>query len=173
VGELTQVVRERLRALFLAEAVAEAEHSIAACVGSLEAKPGHRGLDRILLAILRVSGGDPARLESAIELAKRDWRDILVAAEFADDLLAHQRWVPRRFDEAVLERWMAGDLPPGVKFGPREVVEDLDERQRGQRGTVVALLALEPQPRYLVEQADGGRFEAWQRLLSRARDRGR
>ncbi len=35
---------------------------------------------RVHFAILRISGGDLHRLDEAIDLAARDWRDVLVAA---------------------------------------------------------------------------------------------
>jgi len=50
--------------------------------------------DRIRLAALRLGDGDLAKLGSAIDLAKVDWRDLLVAAGFADDVQAHHRWMP-------------------------------------------------------------------------------
>jgi len=31
-------------------------------------------------------------LEAAIELANTDWRDLLMAAGFGEDLNAHQKW---------------------------------------------------------------------------------
>jgi hypothetical protein len=33
-------------------------------------------------------------LQKAIDLAKIDWRDVLVAADFASDLTAHTSWWP-------------------------------------------------------------------------------
>jgi hypothetical protein len=36
------------------------------------------------VAALQLSGGDRAKLDAAIQLAKTDWRDLLVAAGFAD-----------------------------------------------------------------------------------------
>lgn len=34
-------------------------------------------------------------VSAAIALANLDWRDLLVAAGFADDIHAHARWRPR------------------------------------------------------------------------------
>ena len=53
------------------------------------------GLERIRFAALKLSGGDLVRLRDAIQLAKTDWRDLLMAAEFADDPQAHRRWMPK------------------------------------------------------------------------------
>jgi hypothetical protein len=50
------------------------------------------GLERIRLAVLKISNGDQDKLFEAILLAKRDWRDVLVWADFANDLDAHTRW---------------------------------------------------------------------------------
>jgi hypothetical protein len=52
-------------------------------------------LDRFRYAALRLSGGDLNRLREAIRLAKSDWRDLLMAAGFGEDVNAHRRWLPR------------------------------------------------------------------------------
>ena len=49
-------------------------------------------MERIRFAALRVSIGYLDDLQSAIGLAKSDWRDLLVWARFADSLTAHQEW---------------------------------------------------------------------------------
>lgn len=51
-------------------------------------------LDRFRFAALKLSGGDLQRLEAAVKLAKADWRDLLIAADFADDVEAHLSWWP-------------------------------------------------------------------------------
>jgi len=51
-------------------------------------------LERIRVAILKLSHGDLDALGRAINLAKRDLRDALVAAGFADDIKAHESWWP-------------------------------------------------------------------------------
>jgi hypothetical protein len=51
-------------------------------------------IERIQIAALKVSGGDLDGLVRAIELAQRDWRDLLVAAGFAEDIHAHETWLP-------------------------------------------------------------------------------
>ena len=35
-----------------------------------------------------------AELQKAIELAKTDWRDLLMSAGFGEDIHAHERWFP-------------------------------------------------------------------------------
>lgn len=53
-----------------------------------------RGLDRIRIAVLKLSDGDLERLVEAIVLAQIDFRDALVAAGFGDDVRAHESWWP-------------------------------------------------------------------------------
>jgi hypothetical protein len=57
---------------------------------SLDAKR----LERYRFAALKLSQGSIDKLKEAIALARRDWRDLLVAAEFADDIHAHESWMP-------------------------------------------------------------------------------
>lgn len=52
------------------------------------------GIERIRIAALKISGGDLNALQRAINLAKRDWRDLLVAAGFDQDASAHKSWWP-------------------------------------------------------------------------------
>ena len=49
-------------------------------------------LERYRFAAIRVSNGTLKGLESAIALAKIDWRDLLMEADFGHDLQAHERW---------------------------------------------------------------------------------
>jgi hypothetical protein len=42
--------------------------------------------------VLKISNGDQDKLLEAVLLAKRDWRDVLVWAGFANDLDAHAQW---------------------------------------------------------------------------------
>ena len=51
-------------------------------------------LERFRFAALKVSGGQLAKLERAVQLAQTDWRDLLVLAGFAEDLKAHETWTP-------------------------------------------------------------------------------
>lgn len=53
-------------------------------------------LDRLRFSVLKLSEGDMPKLRKAMELAKQDWRDLLVAAGFANDVTAHRRWMPER-----------------------------------------------------------------------------
>lgn len=49
-------------------------------------------LERIRFAVLKISSGDWTKFGQALDLAKRDWRDVLMWAEFANDLDAHKKW---------------------------------------------------------------------------------
>jgi hypothetical protein len=51
-------------------------------------------LERFHFAALKLSGGDVEKLRTAVNLAKRDRRDLLVAADFANDIEAHKSWFP-------------------------------------------------------------------------------
>ena len=53
-------------------------------------------MERIRFAALKLSGGNLNRLQKAVQLAKKDWRDLLVAAGFADDINLHRSWIPER-----------------------------------------------------------------------------
>ena len=53
-----------------------------------------RALERYRFAALKLSGGDLEKLREAVTLAKKDWRDLLMAADFGHDVHAHERWLP-------------------------------------------------------------------------------
>jgi len=53
-----------------------------------------RGLERIRFAVLKLSKGDLAELQRAVQAAQVDWRDVLVAAGFANSIRAHESWFP-------------------------------------------------------------------------------
>ena len=50
-------------------------------------------IERVQIAALKQSDGTMDGLIAAIELAQTDWRDLLVAAGFAEDVQAHKRWL--------------------------------------------------------------------------------
>jgi hypothetical protein len=51
-------------------------------------------LERFRFAALRLSGGQLDELRSALRLAAIDWSDLLMAADFGNDITAHTRWLP-------------------------------------------------------------------------------
>lgn len=62
-------------------------------------KQGERGIERIRAAVLKLSEGDLAKLEQALKLANSDWRDVLVAAGFGNDLENHLHWLAKQKTE--------------------------------------------------------------------------
>jgi hypothetical protein len=57
--------------------------------------------DRFRLAALKLSEGDLAKLDYAVKVAKVDWRDLLVAAGFANSPTEHIRWAEALLRERV------------------------------------------------------------------------
>ncbi len=49
-------------------------------------------MDRIRFSILKVIATNVDSEENAFDLAKTDWRDLFVAAGFADDANEHKNW---------------------------------------------------------------------------------
>jgi hypothetical protein len=54
--------------------------------------PTPASLERLRFAVLKLSGGKLDKLRKALDLGKRDWRDLLMAAGFGHDLEAHKHW---------------------------------------------------------------------------------
>lgn len=91
--------RRRLDLLFEGSERAQVERILlqecgAAVVGS-DAGPEWEGaVERIRIGVLRCSEGQLTKLRDAVALARTDWRDLLVASGFADDVNAHLSWMP-------------------------------------------------------------------------------
>ncbi|HAK60236.1 MAG TPA: hypothetical protein DCO77_07610 [Nitrospiraceae bacterium] len=51
-------------------------------------------MERIRFAVLKLSEGAMDKLVQAIELAQIDWRDVLVASGFGENVEAHNKWNP-------------------------------------------------------------------------------
>ena len=80
---LTATTEARIAELFAPEDRALAQELlIEECGNNLPFldKVDSAGMDRFRLAALQLSGGDLGKLRSAIQLAKTDWRDLLMAA---------------------------------------------------------------------------------------------
>ena len=167
--ELSSATTVRLRLLFRPEHVADAARLLSEeCADNLPligmpATPS--SLERLRFAAIRVSGGDPTRLREAVRIAQIDWRDLLVAAGFADDTRAHERWEPRVLDTEIAERWRRGRVA-GVTFRPGDRVRVLWGAARGSAATVTSLVGLEPEARYLVRLDGGEETEAYQKMLA-------
>jgi hypothetical protein len=53
-----------------------------------------QGLERIRFAVLKLSNGSMPECARAVQIAQKDWRDVLVAAGFGHDIRAHLTWLP-------------------------------------------------------------------------------
>jgi len=49
-------------------------------------------LERFRFAALKLSHGNVEALSRAVRLAQKDWRDLLMAADFGNYLQAHEKW---------------------------------------------------------------------------------
>jgi hypothetical protein len=93
--ELTARTKETIAHLFSPEKIPLVERLLVEeCGGNLPLyKPSTpEGLERVRLAVLKISAGDEDKLLEAVLLARRDWRDVLVWAGFGNDLQAHHKW---------------------------------------------------------------------------------
>lgn len=54
-----------------------------------------RTYDRFCLAVLKIGKTNKSKFLQAIELGKTDYRDLLVAAGFANSLTAHEIWASK------------------------------------------------------------------------------
>jgi hypothetical protein len=93
---LSPETKRRLAIIFRPVDQAEAEFLLTEECGSNLAfleKLNEIELERFRFAALKLCQGDLPRLYEAIQLAQQDWRDLLVAAEFANDIQAHLKWL--------------------------------------------------------------------------------
>jgi hypothetical protein len=94
---LSPETQRRLEALFEGPArKIAAELLVMECGAKLPLWRGTdpQGLERVRFAALKLSNGDLGDRRRAVEIAKVDWRDVLVAAGFGHDPRAHERWFP-------------------------------------------------------------------------------
>lgn len=49
-------------------------------------------MERIRFAAIKLSKGNLLNLRKAIDLARMDWRELLMAADFGYDIRAHEAW---------------------------------------------------------------------------------
>jgi hypothetical protein len=156
---LSPKTRQHLETLFAPAERAAAERALLEWVeGSSE---------RLRFAVLRLSGGDLAALAHAVSAGEKDWRDVLVWADFGDGR-AHETWVPRRFTPQQLARWLAGGDVDDVNFGPGDLVQLRSAWALGPRGRIKSLDALEPEPTYTVTLETGSEVRVPQFRLQRA-----
>jgi len=94
---LSAATEERLALLFAPADRSQARRLLLEECGSNLPLLGDRdaaGMERFRFAALKLSEGNLGRLREAIAVAKTDWRDLLVAAGFANDTRAHETWRP-------------------------------------------------------------------------------
>src|SRR5690348_1397918 len=58
--------------------------------------PTPESMERLRFAVLKLSEGSMEKFARALQVANVDWRDTLVAAGFAHDVLIHRRWFAER-----------------------------------------------------------------------------
>ena len=166
--ELSAATTDRLRRLFPPDDVAIAARLLAeGCADNLPllgVPPTPTSLERLRFAAIRVSGGDLERLREAIDVARVDWRDLLVAAGFGTDTRAHERWEPRVLDVSIAQRWKTSAIAE-VAFRPGDRVRLEWGPARGRTGAVTALIGLEPEPRYTVRLDTGEDAPAFEKML--------
>jgi hypothetical protein len=124
--------------------------------------------ERLRSAALRVSHGDLRALADAIALGQADWRDLLVAAGFADDLHAHEEWTPLRLTTDLLDQWRSGVAVASVRFGAGSRVQVRRGSLVGGVGIVETLDRLEPETAYTIRFRDGSRLAVPQSDLREA-----
>jgi hypothetical protein len=90
---LSAPVRRRLNLVFAPAERQAAAALLAARCGENLGVPCGSPAERIQCAALRASGGTLEGLERAVRLGEIDWRDLLVEADFANDIHAHDRWL--------------------------------------------------------------------------------
>lgn len=98
---LSPETERRVSILFSPETRAEASRLLAEqCGNNLPfcEKLDQFQMERWRFSALKLSEGNIEKLSKAIELAKLDWRDLLVSAGFGD-VDAHIHWVPKSPNE--------------------------------------------------------------------------
>jgi hypothetical protein len=123
--ELTELVARKLKQLFPAGEQAEA-------IRLLEEECGRnlpfcensdaQGLERVRLAVVKLAGGSLAELRRQVEVAKEDWRDVLLPAESPEavkvgllnvtKLDAEARLSLEERDRKQYEEWLHADGEP-------------------------------------------------------------
>lgn len=82
---------------FSGEHLTKANRTVIHAVGELKKIGIHEEelKKRIAFAIIKLGKSDLSKMKEAASLALSDWRDVLVAAKFANDIAAHNTWAER------------------------------------------------------------------------------
>jgi hypothetical protein len=94
---LSPETQRRLEAVFAADERAEATKLLVNECGTnlpFLDKLDMFQLERYRFAALRLSDGKLDKLRQAVDLAQCDWRDLLMAAGFGENVTEHERWFP-------------------------------------------------------------------------------
>jgi hypothetical protein len=75
---VSALVRQEIEKRFPDDAVSVIASFEATPLPFLDAENRRREKDRVHLAIIKLSGGDITRVPHSLEIAARDWRDVLV-----------------------------------------------------------------------------------------------
>lgn len=84
---IERIPQPELRERLLARLESECSKEALGCTGWA---PEH--MERLWFAILKLIGGESDKVDEVFALARSDWRDLLVAAHFANDIDAHNKW---------------------------------------------------------------------------------
>jgi hypothetical protein len=61
-------------------------------------------VERIRLAVLKLADGHADALRDDVKAARVDWRDVLVAADFGNDVTAHVKWANKLLADGLSRR---------------------------------------------------------------------
>ncbi len=92
---LSPATWEKVQQVFFSEKQAEAARILVSeCGNGLPfcQDMDEYGLERIRFAVLKLSGGNIDTLRHWVQVAKIDWRDVLMAAGFGHSPTAHTEW---------------------------------------------------------------------------------
>lgn len=134
---LSAEAARRLRLVFAPRDREVAWHLLTEQLGAnlgFPAELGPEAYDRLRFAAMKASRGTLAGLQWALAMGTKDWRDLLVEADFADDVTQHLQWLADGSAEshAAAARWERPDplrgsaLPhlPGIVLHKREDAVD-------------------------------------------------
>jgi hypothetical protein len=77
-------------------------------------------LERLRFAVLKISNGNMDRFREAVDLANSDWRDLLMAADFGNDIYAHNAWA----NSTIMAHTLSNE---SIQKGPRMHQQPLPE----------------------------------------------
>ena len=92
---ISDFLRQHIQNLFAQDQREPAARKLAEASGKLPLVQGDRFVndrERVLCAVLKLSGGDMAELDRHIREAQRDWRDVLMATGFGVRLESYKEW---------------------------------------------------------------------------------